>query len=91
MKPKIRVYPDYMSSGLWDESGTNLDEDKFRDLLGYSNMMALRYWHETWEFLGEFGMSSSYWQRWQEDGRKLVEEFNKCQDKYEFVYQETKV
>lgn len=91
MKPKIKVYPDYMSSGLWDKNGTNLDENKFHALLGYSNMMALRYWHESWEFLEELGMSYSYWQRWQEDGRLLVEEFNKCQDKYEFIYQETEV
>lgn len=96
MKPKIKVYPDYMSSGLWDNCGDPLDGLDLPALLGYSNMMALRYWHETWEFLAEFGdrkspMSSNYWTRWNSDGRKLVEEFNKCQDKYEFIYQETKV
>lgn len=93
MKPKIRVFPDYCSSGLWDVEGVNLDEAGFETVLGTSNLLALKYWHNIWEFeIACFDdsekprVSEEYIKEWDEDGQKLVEQFNKCQDTYEFVY-----
>lgn len=90
MKQIIRVFPDYCSSGLWDEHG-NLDERDFESVLSASQLLALKYWHQIWEAsMGSYGLSCSYsklWQdKWEADGKALVTSFNECQDIYEFVY-----
>lgn len=96
MKPKIKVFPDYCSSGLWEaETGVNLSEHKFEDLLGKSNLLALKYWHCLWEFnIACFAdneqpkASERFIAEWNEDGKELVKQFNLCQDQFEFIYEE---
>ncbi len=90
MKPKIRVFPDYCSSGLWDDRG-NLDADKFESVLGKSNLIALRYLHDIWEFMiacccdEQPRVGDEYIREWRKDWEALVDQFNLCQDKFEFV------
>lgn len=87
MKKIIKVFPDNMSSGLWAD-GVNISEHEVR--LSKSCILALRYWHEMWEFAIDKGnMSDSYKMRWNEDGKRLVEAMNECQSEYEFVYVES--
>lgn len=92
----VRVFPDYCSSGLWDENGCNMWAEDFLGLLSESDLMALKYWHEAWEFLLMDGsleeppvqkMSDSYVARWSEDGKALVERFNKQQNEFTFIYE----
>ena len=46
-KKIVNVYPDYCSSGLWDERGVGVDERK----LNISKILriALEHWHYQWE------------------------------------------
>lgn len=88
-KPKIKVFPDYMSTGCWNEDGANCDVP---ECVGVANMLALKYWHEIWEYFiadnfeeNERTASPEYIALWADDGEALVVEFNKCQDEYEFL------
>lgn len=91
---KITVFPDYCSSGLWNEAGANMDEREFEGVLSTPDLMALKYWHCMWEFHAEdFGfsnlhqpMTDSFWNSWSEDGKALVDAWNSKQDVFQFVY-----
>jgi len=96
MKIKIRVFPDYCSSGLWGfpPNHTNLDESQFADIIPEIIMIALKYWHRVWELTADYmaedgvtSMSMSYRKKWDEDGQKIVDAMNKCQSEYEFIYE----
>ena len=58
--------------------------------------LAIKYWHEAWEIFADsgdgFGAKASwgYIQRWIEDGRKLAKLLSAENDKYEFVYKQSK-
>lgn len=90
MKEVIRVFPDYCSSGLWHgRGGYNMDEESFLDVLDSTDLMALKYWHHSWEAsMDSFGcLLSKRWQdNWEQDGQLLVDSWNAKQEKYQFVY-----
>lgn len=81
-----------MSSGFWQyPRGANLDESQFIDSLTPEIMVALKYWHYTWESAynytgGSHGISKNYQLEWEKDGQTLVDRMNACQDEYEFIY-----
>ena len=88
----VKVLPDYMSSGLWDD-GKNMDESEFDGILSISDLLALKYWHHIWEMfaLDEFNpsginMSEKFWNDWSRDGRDMVAEWNSKQKDIQFVY-----
>ncbi len=91
-KTKIRVFPDFMSSGFWVYPyGANLCESEFESVLPPPLMIALKYWHWIWESNFDYielehTMSKDAQQVWEQDGITLVEAMNACQDEYEFVY-----
>lgn len=90
----IKVFPDYCSSGLW-ENHTNLDESSFEGVLNHVDFMALKYWHNVWEFNVNDGTTNndtdklrdSYWAKWEKDGRDMVDAWNEKQSEFKFVYQ----
>lgn len=87
MTTTIRVFPDHQSSGIW-KNYCNVSPESI-GIDSNAILVALKYWHMTWEFLiteGKLSYSASL--EWIEDGRKLVEEMNnKYGNKYQFVYQ----
>lgn len=90
MKLRIKVMPDHMSSGLWNEAThAMMDVDEFLEgTFTRTDTLALKYWHEVWEFFITEGKATlSYQSGWNEDGQALVDQWNKQQDVYEFVYQ----
>ena len=91
----IKVFPDYMSSGLW-EGHKNLDESSFEGVLTFVDLMALRYWHHAWELFADTGedwpkprgkLSELYWQNWNKHGHALVDAWNIKQGAFMFVYE----
>lgn len=84
---KVKVFPDHLSSGLWDEQGRNMDESQVAHVLDEYDLMCLKYWHEAWEFfVTEDCASDSYIERWQQDGQKMVDRWNAKQQEVEFIY-----
>lgn len=84
---KVKVFPDHMSSGLWDEAGTNMSESEVSHVLDEKDLWLLKYWHEMWEFcIAEDRMSQEYVDRWNEDGQRMVDRWNAKQNEIEFVY-----
>jgi hypothetical protein len=88
-RPLIKLFPDYCSTGLWREDGCNVDPKE----LGISEglQIALKYWHEVWEFnIAEDDddlkskRSQKYIQRWKADGKKLAVLMTIESDDYEF-------
>lgn len=96
MKTKIRVFPDYCSSGLWEHPhGANLDESDVEHVVPKVIMIALKYWHRTWEGSEEYWTDhvdskavQRYVEQWQQDGKDIVQAMNECQDEFEFIYVE---
>lgn len=90
MKTKIKVFPDHLSSGLWDyKTGNSLELDSFIGVLSYTERMAIKYWHEAWEFLitnEKLSMSKSYKTQWLKDGETLVTNLNVNSYNFEFIY-----
>jgi len=83
----VKVFPDYCSSGLW-ENGVNMDESEVN--LSAIDLIALRYWHEIWEFFIADGISSEkYIKRWNKDGQQMVDSWNTKQDEIQYVYLES--
>jgi hypothetical protein len=82
----IKVFPDYMSSGLWlvEECPDcpwrfrtiSVDEDFISYFVPREIIIALNYWHHVWELTDV--MSESYWKRWNEDGFKIVMALNRA-------------
>lgn len=91
---KIRVFPDFLSSGFWHmpPRGFNIDESEFEDVIPEHLLIAVRYWHWIWEkcydeaFPDELSISEEAAIQFDKDGQALVDAMNKCQDKYEFGY-----
>lgn len=84
---KVKVFPDHLSSGLWDENGANMDESQVAHVLNGEDLSNLKYWHEMWEFsIAEERMSQMYIDRWHEDGQRMVDRWNAKQQEVEFIY-----
>ena len=91
-KIKIRMFPDYCSSGVWGwNDGVNLDQEQ----LGISSALklALKYWHSYWEYYIADSLhedtpkiSDYYIKQWHADGKKIAELMTVENDTYEFVY-----
>lgn len=82
---KIKVFPDYCSTGLWDkETGANIDVPRY---VSDELRIALKYWHDNWEFFITPGSCSPlYYLRWQDDGRTLTKRLNSyLVDEYEYI------
>ena len=101
MKIDIKVFPDYMSSGFWDKlTGVSCDESEFAHVLPQNLMTGFKYWHWAWEHYSEMWEtqieyaehnggninSRVYIEQFDIDGQEFVNEMNKCQDQYNFVY-----
>lgn len=85
MRTKIRVFPDYMSTGLWDYPvGSMVDEDEIDHCIPAHLLVALKYWVRTWEFIDSF--SPEYMQEFKMDGQVIVDAMNACQDEFEFIF-----
>ncbi len=85
----IRVFPDYMSSGLWLTTGENIDVVYLDNTVQPVLLTALKYWHEAWEVsISEDKRSEEYTQQWIVDGRAIVDAMNECQTRFNFVYEE---
>ena len=100
---KIRVFPDHMSSGLWQwntkhvngSGGANLHESYFGDYIAPEIMIALKYWHWIWE------MNEESWRNYGEpsyerlkkefdmDGLAMTAAMNGSQGRFQFIYQES--
>lgn len=91
-KPIVKVFPDYCSTGVWLPDGCNAEPDELG--ISPSLQLALKYWHEVWEFnIADIGddrfnprTSERYVNRWIDDGKKLAELMTVENDKYVFVY-----
>ncbi len=113
----VEVFPDYCSTGLWLVNECDCHklqeirkEETFGDHVcvdpeevGVSKglQLALKYWHEIWEFnIADSGddstwtmkgrPSQAYVDRWVEDGRKLAALLSAESDQYEFIYKQSK-
>lgn len=90
----IHVFPDYCSTGLW-ENHVNMDESYFTEALDPTDFIALKYWHNVWEFNVNDGtpgndtdkLRPSYWRQWGKDGKAMVDSWNAKQSIFHFVYQ----
>lgn len=90
----IKVFPDYGSSGLW-ENHVNLDESEFEGVLSHTDLMALKYWHYAWEWNNNDGTPGNdrdkvpfrFWAQWGIDGMDMVDAWNMKQSEFKFVYQ----
>lgn len=51
-----------------------------------STVIAVRYWHEVWEYVLDPGSNLDYIDRWIADGAALVADMNRLQSDIEFVY-----
>lgn len=77
---RIHVYPDYTSTGLWNDNGASLDDETY--IQDACHRIGLKYWHFCWEQwdLDNYVMSEpprkdflEYgYRKWWEDGQKLV-------------------
>lgn len=94
-KTIVKVFPDYLSTGLWINH-TNVDVERFN--FNSEVAIALKYWHMTWEFLlahyrdGNL-MSNDFTVQWIADGGEIVDAMNVWADiaqiPYTFVYEVT--
>lgn len=90
-KRVIKVFPDYCSSGLWDERGCNCSPDEFKISSGLQ--IGLEYWHDYWESNlvqwdddGELvNVDVRYWNKWRQDGRTLIDAMNAENSEFTFV------
>jgi hypothetical protein len=87
---KVKVFPDFLSSGLWlvkecaeSPKGyrtVSMDVSEIEHFVPESILIALKYWHHVWELMcdGDFNstMSARYKKKWNEDGKLLVEVLN---------------
>lgn len=46
-KKQIRVFPDYCSSGVWNENGAEVGTEVLN--IDKTTSIALKYWHWMWE------------------------------------------
>ena len=91
MKQIVRVFPDFCSSGLWSEKpSVNYWSEDFLDVLSPIDLLALKYWHLSWEMSMDFenGCKNNLsWQaQFEKDGQTIVDAWNAKQDIYEFIY-----
>ena len=98
---KYKIFPDYTSTGVWkiyekDDAeyystfGNHVSAD-LPDYVPDSIKIALKYWHEIWEFFisdeREHPVSQGYINQWHEDGQKLVDELNLLSNDV-YIYEE---
>ena len=88
-KETIRVFPDYMSSGLWLTTGANIDVEYLENAVHPYLLLTLKYWHAAWEYGNIDCKSTTYRQQWNTDGQFLVDSMNTCQTQFNFVYVES--
>lgn len=94
----VLVFPDYCSTGFWllheclespiGSTHVNCDGEDFG--LPAEILIAVKYWHHTWELCQDKDynsiMSHSYFREWMEDGKALVQAMNNFSTDYNFVY-----
>lgn len=71
---RIKVFPDHCSSGLWnEETYGNIDPPESVGISDPALLLALKYWHWTWEFLLIEGkLTRRAAETWLKDGEMLV-------------------
>jgi hypothetical protein len=79
-KKVITVSPDYMSSGLWSESGVTICPPKYLNTVA-TTLLAL--WHDKWELLFDDSWLEGFKQpnryvmkKWKQQGETLVNYLN---------------
>lgn len=89
----IKIFPDYCSSGIWDENGASMDISEIN--IDDITKTALYYWHwmwEKWELdLGLHSAPSKKWledvyKQWWEDGAAIAREIQKQNPELLVVY-----
>ena len=83
MKPIVRIWPDYGSTGYYCSAGRQIPSP---DSLPVSIKIALRYWLEAWQYSLSPSSNTDYLVRWFEDGESLVSEANHAQSEIQFLY-----
>lgn len=93
MKKQIRVFPDYISSGLWGPNAGDceIDPDEINHVVPEHLLVALYYWNCVWEWVISTTSdgrraSKTFCNKWQADGKTIVDAMNACQDEIEFIY-----
>lgn len=70
---EIHVFPDYMSSGFW-EDGCNINEESIEGILSPQLLMLVRTWHELWEVYDHAAFPRSQQDRYDYLKKKFDEE-----------------
>jgi hypothetical protein len=83
MKPIVRIWPNSGSTGYYDQVGRMIAPPC---CLFSSTVIAVRYWHETWEYVLNPSSYPDYVDRWVADGAALVADMNRYQSDVVFVY-----
>ena len=87
MKRVIKVFPDYLSSGLWGNNGGSICESEVSHCVSPIAMIALKYWHMTWDVYNEsWNKGDICTNKWEADGLLIVDTMNASQDEFHFVY-----
>lgn len=89
----IKIFPDYCSSGIWDENGASMDISEIN--IDKMTELALYYWHWTWEQweidIGVHEKPTKEWlngfyRKWWEDGAVIALEIQNQNPELLVVY-----
>lgn len=88
-KKRIDVFPDFMSSGLWEhETGVMISECDVEQYVPEALMIALYYWHSYWESNTDLEDHRNCSNEFHDDGRRIVRMMNESQNEFHFVYKQ---
>lgn len=92
-KKIVSVYPDYCSSGLWDERGVGVNERKMH--ISKLLRIALEHWHYQWE-IWQIDMESEkpptkvwlniFYRHWWNNGKTIAEHLQEENPELEIQY-----
>lgn len=92
-KKIVSIYPDYCSSGIWDNSGANMAKSEIN--MDSITQVALKYWHWVWErwelVIGKRIAPSKPWlieiyAMWYEDGKIITQAIQEQNPELEIQY-----
>lgn len=91
MSKVLRVFPDYMSSALWNETA-NVDVDDYN--IPPITKVALKYWNDVWESweidlqltTPDKGWITHYYRQWWEDGKAIAQDIQASNPDIDVVY-----
>lgn len=85
---QIKVFPDHCSTGLWNTASHGNIDPELVGICDPALLLALKYWHWTWEhLLIEGRLSQRAAQSWLRDGEQLTALLNeRYRGQHEFIY-----